>query len=101
VLLILGAAMAVKSLAIAHRDPPAPVPALAPALGFSRVAANDTGAGRTPGLAIAFGGPGDTVSAPVVYNGREGQLAVKVPRLGRAKAPAPVLVDHDGRWPAT
>jgi hypothetical protein len=69
VLLLLGAAMAVKSLAIAHRDPPAPVPALAPA--------------PAPAFApaLASGGPGDTLSAPVIYNGRQGQLTVKIPRL--------------------
>ena len=68
-LLLLGAAMAVKSLAIAHRDPPAPVPAPAPALAPAFAPA------------LASGGPGDTLSAPVIYNGREGQLTVKIPRL--------------------
>jgi hypothetical protein len=97
VLLILGAAMAVKSLAIAHRDPPAPVPALAPARGvaaadFAGVFASDSAgvaAGLPRGMMPGFGrGPDllrdslrDSVPAPAVYNGRAGQLAVTIPRL--------------------
>jgi hypothetical protein len=85
VLLILGAAMAVKSLAIAHRDPPAPVPALAPARGAatgvpSRVSAG-VAAGLPPGMMLGFGRGPDSLPAPVVYNGRAGQLTAKIPRL--------------------
>src|SRR5579863_1489890 len=89
--------MAVKSLAIAHRDPPAPVPALAPARGvavadFAGVFASDSAgvaAGLPRGMMLGFGrGPDllrdslrDSVPAPAVYNGRAGQLAVTIPRL--------------------
>jgi hypothetical protein len=54
--------MAVKSLAIAHRDPPAPAPP--PVRAYASIPA-----------------PGDTVTPQVIYNGREGHLTVKIPRL--------------------
>ena len=76
--------MVVKSLAIAHRDPPAPVPALAPARGVAAgVSSRPAGgvAGLPPGVSLRFGRGPDSLPASVVYNGRAGQLAVKVPRM--------------------
>ena len=93
--------MAVKSLAIAHRDPPAPVPALAPAGGVAAgiatgIATGGAGAfaagdstrdsvratgGLPPGMQVSFGPGPDSLAPPVVYNGRAGQLTVTIPRL--------------------